>query len=577
LVLRDYNRRVSYEQRKIRESERAAERAVNSQARNAAQLDAIQDRYIKRDYDRRVTYEQRKIAEAEQLASQAAARQQQLVTQGITMLGGVAAVGLNVLIDGYEKIRTHAVEAAEATLKLRQTLAMEATLGGAGQTTEPAIQKAIGFRVRTGLGEKEATDFTRQYEGTTPIAFQKGNITQQVADELRVQAGIRTARQGGEAGTSAELAGILGQFGKVTSVKAGLSQLEAIRTALVEGRGDDPELNRQLLNVSGAMVKEGGVVPSLPEMAALIGVTSLSGGATQAGDRANQLYRGLRIGLTKHTRVKGSDQAQADYLESLGITAKDTLESTLDKLVPDLAKARESGQDLDLYLASKNFRASEQRRAIIETFENYAPLKERMARAREAGLNEQLGEDEIAKNQEFLASPQGRFAVSKALGAAATVTRGVKAERLRVLTEETEASPEIQEGDESQATLFTDFMRGFVVNPKAPAEAGRRIRVEAQMARNLRRRATRAGVPEEEYAAMDPTGIIGPSGPNAMRDFVNRVESLIAERGGESAVETLPVLQEMDKSLKEIVTLFGDRKKAPAPLPAAPRAGAVRP
>jgi hypothetical protein len=550
--------------------------APSPQARAALDLDALQDRLVLKDYKRRVAYEKMKIEEAERLATASATRQGQMIRQSLAVAGTVGIAGLKVLIDGYEKIRNDAMEAADATLRLKKNLRVEGALKG-DATPEQTLAAAITFRARTGLGEKEATEFTKQYMGTTPIAFEKGNITEEVAEDLKHAAGTRAARIGGEAGTHGELAGILGQFAPVTSARAGLSQLEAIRVGLVKGRGDDSPLTRQMLNVAGSLAGEGHAIPSLPELAALIGVTSLSGGPGQAADRANQLYRGLKIGLTKQTKVRGTDQAQGAYLKGLGVGEKDTLEQTLDKIVPDLQRAKDAGRDLDAYLASKNFRASDQRRAIIETFENYAPLKERMKEAREAGLDETLGAGEMEKNRQFIESTSGREAVKDALKDAAQITRGSRDEPYKIAYEAAEASAEIQRGDESQRMLALDVARGLPLDPFHPAVAGRRVRVESKMARDLRARATAAGVKEEEYSALDPTGIVGPSGPKAMEAFVNKVESLIVAKGGSMAIDIKPGIDEMNRTLKEISEQLGPKAKAPEALPVAPRGGNARP
>jgi hypothetical protein len=622
LILKDYNRRVQHEVRKINVAERAASQAaaaealkssqleaiqdryikrdydrrgqfeqqkVNAQAREASRLEAIQDRYIQKDYKQRVAFEKQKIADAEQaaekqerIAAQSADRREQIFLRSAAVVIPIAMAGMQALNEGYAKIRENALAAAEATLTMEKNLRVEGALKG-DTTPEKTLAESIQFRAATGLGTREATEFTKQYAGTLPIAFEKGNITPQVAEELRMAAGTRAARLGGEAGTHGELAGILGQFGKVGSREEGLSQLEAIRVGLVKGRGDDSPLSRQMLNVAGSLAGEGHAIPSLPEMAALIGVTSLSGGPRQAADRANQLYRGLKIGLTKQTKVRGTDQAQGAYLKGLNVGEKDTLEQTLDKIVPDLQRARESGRDLDAYLAGKNFRAGEERRAIIETFENYGPLKQRMQEAREAGLpdaeRKTLGDKEIEKNKAYLEDTTGRTAVSDALADAAKVTLGAKNKRLLAVLKETESSPEFQAGDQSIYTaLGGDTLRGLMTgNIRGPGEAGRGLRLEGTAIERLQKRATAAGVtPEEQRGAR--IGAYGAGPENYTAEFVNQLEALITKHGGSNAINTAPQLDKMVEVLTQIRDQQGGPPgKTPEALPVAPRGGNARP
>ena len=162
-------------------------------------------------------------------------------------------------------------------------------------------------------------------------------------------AATRAARLGGSAAVHGDLAGLLGQFTKYAPGKAGVTQglgdLEAIRLGLTAGRGDDSPLTAQLLKTAGSLAGDGLPVGDMKELAALIGVTSLSGGPLKAGTRAEQLVRGLRSGMNK---------AQGGYLKEIGITEGMGLvggtgekAGMMDLLSADLKKAEASGRPLE--------------------------------------------------------------------------------------------------------------------------------------------------------------------------------------------------------------------------------------
>lgn len=387
-----------------------------------------------------------------------------------------------------------------------------------------------------------------------------------------VQAGIMAARQGGDAGTKGELAGILGQFGPVGSAQEGLNQLEAIRIALTEGRGDDTPLTQQLLKAAGSIVREGGVIKSLPEMAALVGVTSLAAGPEEAGTRAQQLVRGLRVGLTKQTTAEGTEVSQGDYLKSLGISEEDDLERTLALVVPDLQRAKDMGRDLDVYLAGKNFRSFEERRALIEVVENYGAFTKRMAASRAVGQ----GAGALEANQKFLRGREGQAALAKVGTAAAEVTLGAPNELALSALEMAAASPEMQEADKSIIGKGIDIAQGFLTgNFMNPMVAGRKIRIQEAAEADLERRAREAGVPEEDIRQARFDAFQEGGGQLDIGQFTNRMQGMIESRGGDAGVNLGPILQRMNGTLDRLDATLGAPPRAPAAL-GKPQGGPVR-
>jgi hypothetical protein len=558
---RDYDRRVKYEARVIRQKEREAK-----------QLQAIEDRYLRDEYRRRVAFQ----AHQEQEAEAAAERRAQAVHRGVVAATGAALTGIKVLGDAYRKIREDSERAAEATLVLRKGLRVESVLKGEPQTTNKTLLESLQFRMETGLGEGGASDFTREFLGSIPIAEQKKNITPAVKAGLMVAAGRMAARQGGDAGTRGDLAGILGQFHRIGSVQQGLGELEGIRIALTEGRGDDTPLTRQLLKAAGSIVKEGGSVGSLTEMAALIGVTSLAAGPEEAGTRAEQVNRFFRAGLAKHGMGRGAEEPAADYLKGLGITEKTTLEEGMDKLHADLQKARAAGRDPEIYLAEHGVREYEVRRAVIETESNYDAFKQRMRAAR--GANANMGADVEKANQAFRESPEGRQAFAEAALKGAEVRRGLLNERMATYLKEAEASPEWQEREKSVVSTIGDMATGFLTGNFLNATTeGRNLNLRITAQKIQRRRALAAGVTEAELSAATSRALSRGLGDASAEQF-NEIDQLILSRGGSTAVNIVPVMEGLKQAIEENNRILkGRAPAAPQPLPAAPRAGALRP
>jgi hypothetical protein len=237
-----------------------------------------------------------------------------------------------------------------------------------------------------------------------------------------LEGGKVAARQTKDLETRGDLLGILSQFKKydsgVKGVEAALADAEAIRIGLTEGRGDDAPLTKSLLHVAGSLAGDGKRVGSLPELAALIGVTSLSAGAGQADTRSEQLVRGLQ----------GETPEQMAFLKDFaGIEEHDTLEARLDKFVPKLRQMTASGRDPATFLTENKIN-SEQVRALTEVEPNYELLKKRFASAR----NGKSGADIMAESaQQAKVDPLQRDRLAKADLAAAELGRGAERQEIQ--------------------------------------------------------------------------------------------------------------------------------------------------
>ncbi len=323
------------------------------------------------------------------------------------IVGGVRAIGA-----AWGDVAEQQRKAAEA---FQQAVKDARVAGGvSGKTPTQAAASIHRISAESGLNFNEANELKRQYEGTVPAALQKGNITQEVSDAILGETAKTGARLGGDQGTRGEMAGIVGQFGKVGSTGEGLAKLEASRKQLVDGRGDDGPLTKSLLSAAPTLI-ESGMVGSIEEASALIGTTSLKGGPLMADTTAKSLVKGLR----------GTTTEQAQKLESVfGIKRGSTedLESRLGKVVPKLRQVKDSGTDVASFLRDEIKLPAEEVEAVSYMIDNYEMLKGRMATARQDAKSGGAGV--LADNAKFLASPEGMKMRAESQGEANVFTQG---------------------------------------------------------------------------------------------------------------------------------------------------------
>lgn len=465
--------------------------------------------------------------------AQAAGSIEGMIGQFAAMLGPIAIV--KMLVGAYDEVNRHALEAAEQARSFIEAHKELATLQGITQPGD-VVPGALDFMMKTALPDQAANEFTRKFQSSLFIGLQKGNITKEVSDEFMVQAGQMAARQGGAPGTRGDLAGILGMFGKVPTAEAGLGQLEAIRIALTEGRGDDTPLTQQLLKVAGANIRQGGALGSLPEMAALIGVTSLSAGPEEAGTRAEQLIRGLKAGQTKYRKTPGMEhsEGQATYLKGLGITEDMDLEQMLAKIAPDLLAAQAGGRDMEIYLAEHGFRGAEERRSLIEVVQNYDIFKERIAKSRTA----QSGAAVAAENAKYM-KEFGQGQIARNAVQAATVMEGGRFGDYATLLKQVEAERIAGHGDTSLIQSGLDIFGG-ITQGKLSFAGGREVDIQKRAYDRLYMQAQKMGLPTTVGDSFFSTGSyaeegrvlmqrIKQAGGNPLAGGTGKVEDLLRE------------------------------------------------
>jgi len=362
---------------------------------------------------------------------------------------------------------------AQTILRTKEDLKELATLKGFAFADDKFLKEMAQFSRATGLSFSEAEKFQTQVYGSAAAGLEKGNIDEETLKKLTVRAGMTASRQTKDFSTRGDLIGVLSQFRKYDKGDAGVRQAmgdaEAVRKALEAGRGTDSELTKALLHVAGSLAGEGKMVGSLPELAAVVGASSLSAGPGMADTRTEQLVRGLR----------GETPQQTTFMKQFaGIGENDNLETRLDKIVPKLREQRSKGREISAFLNENGVNA-EQARAIVEAESNYESIKKRMANARKAS------QDIDAQDRAFRADPAGKMRMAEADAAIATIEQGNRTQLFEVAKKEAEAAS-IRSGEKSSIWYGLGNMGLSALNLGRDGET---VRTEQRALRMLRRRA----------------------------------------------------------------------------------------
>ncbi|MEW4569315.1 hypothetical protein AB1L88_15730 [Tautonia sp. JC769] len=405
------------------------------------------------------------------------------------------AAVLNSINQAFEQAKENAREAAREAGNYFASLRGEAALTGATGPDSGILSGSLLMRLKTGMNAQDASAFAMMFESSLPAGMQKGNITREVADQYAVAVAQMVARQGADPSTRGDLAGMVANFQKIGSAGEGLAALEAIRMGLVEGRGNDKPLTDALLQVAGQFVNDAGtgMVPTLPELAAMVGVASLSAGPGAAGTRIEQLVRMLQ----------GTTAEQMTFLKGMGVESDMNIMERLEVLVPIFEKLDEAasrGIPLDQQLlavgvpeeaiasrrelisragnvyevlVSAGFSA-EGLKALNEMVPMFGTLQQRIEKAQQPVAGDQVAE----WNRQFLQSDVGQLLRAEQFREAARQVSGIQEMATEAATVTAEARA-IAMGDEKQGqTFLMDYFRPLMRGMAPDPEIGRRIRLE---------------------------------------------------------------------------------------------------
>ena len=491
--------------RKARAEVMAAQKGVDAEASRVAKLDRLgrqqlsgEEVWLRARARANQEYQQRRVDSAARIMageSEAASASDRLVESAGRIAAGFVGLGaaesvLREIAGAISDSRQKSVDFAESLLKTKEQLAEIATLRGLAFADDDFVRKMAGFSQATGLSIGESDQFQRQLYGSAAGALQKGNVDEATLEKASVLTGQVAARQTKDFGTRGDLVGMLGQFRKYDKGDAGAEQIasdaEAVRLGLTEGRGDDAPLTRAFLSVAGSMIGEGRALPAAPELAALIGIMSLTSGPMMADTAAEQLMRGLR----------GDTPKQMEFVKSFaGIDEHDKLPERLNKMIPALRAKQGEGRDIQTFLTESGMN-QEQSRRLTEMVPNLEMFNTRLAKSQ----NPVDGRAIADANRDFNNSPLGTLRSGAAARFNAQLEKGKEREALEAEMPAAEADL-IKEGlDTNPAFAAENLLRaaqsGFTTS-------GRDLRIQQRALDRLGRRAGGGYSPAEVAAGAD--------------------------------------------------------------------------
>lgn len=335
--------------------------------------------------------------------------------QGFTlMLDTIRDIG-----ERARNVRDAMKELAEGASEVRQEYRELANLHGQSAPTNQELLKGAAFGVKAGMTPVQSARFLEQFEGSLPAGLQKGNISRPVAEQV-AQVTARTAqRVGMSAGTSGDLAGVIGQFQKIENVDQGATTINQILEGLNLGRGKIEPLAKSFIQLAGSTVDEGmGPINNLGDLAALYGSMS-----THFGPQRAATY--TKIGLRELREVGDSDQAKS--LAGMGIDPTLDGYEAMEKFWKEMEKKEAAGVPIDTALQGWGFNRSEGREAMTHLYRDRESIRERR-KLTQAKTSEQL----YRQNDEFFTSTAGRTLTQKAVDEASKLDLGMQQEDLNL-------------------------------------------------------------------------------------------------------------------------------------------------
>ncbi len=434
-------------------------------------------------------------------------------------LGGVAtaAVGLGAVKnvvgsigDAFREARDYAKETAAESLQLRDRLRELANLRGKPGADDQVVEGHLALRVEAGMTAAEAEAFQNKFEGSLPLADERGKkgITAAVADPMSRKIAALAVRTGIDGGTSGDLAGSMGMFGKIANANVGLGRAQQVVDTLNDGRGSLDLLVKEVMKGAAATVGAGNSFGTIQERAAAISTATGMGQPGQSSTRIEQAIAGLG----------GFDKKQGKTLAKYGIKGTDDFLSRVDKIAPLVEGAAANGQTPDDAMAAAGFRNRTERKAIAGFVANRDVLRKRIAAVREdpgggdakaeaagrrsEGLNAQfLGSDKAAANR-----------VAEAELAKARDERGRRDQNLLVQRTAAEARLTKRNEIDTPASNAADKARGLfgLKSGLLGGQTGREERIDDEV-----RRAAGERVPGWLGQLFDPRGAAAGAGGGA--------------------------------------------------------------
>jgi hypothetical protein len=523
-------------------AERSATAQVRSAERKAAQIAAIEDRYLKRDYDRRVDLERRKQQEA------TGRREGMIAGAGRGLKMGATAAGAAFLEYSGRRAASEK-DAVDKLLTARESVRPVAALMRVNEDT--ALDRMTALRKEAGVDAGFANEFVENYLGSAGAGIEKGEasggregITRAVSDEFMKLAVGRAKLRRSDPASAADLAGTLSNMVPIRSAAAGMDLLGQVQYALDPGRGTEPVLTRQTLKSMTSITGEGRPMPSPVDAAAWVGALTMSAGPTEAGTRTEQLVRAFEQGFT--------DKDRAPHMKRLGIEPGQSLDEWVERISPSVRKDPKTAK---IDLAKMGFTTDESQTAIYEGvmgLEN----KRRVTADIAAGKFKTAAQEEesarvfrsqLGAVRDITGAEQDRYDFERAR----------KNEAFYADVARAGVSDEARADDRSFLTYGMDLVRSMSRMSLDPA-VGRQVRIEEMVRDQAQAEANQAGANPLKTWSMVPQAALFGSGDNPNSENYNAFK------------EMTKALKENTASNKELTRANGGAGAGP-PAPRAPR------
>jgi len=388
-------------------------------------------------------------------------------------------------------------EMTEEVMDLRDKMRELANLQGKPGPDNEVMAEAAKLGIQAGMMPPEAVKYLEQFEGSSPAGVQKGHIDERTKREMMVEGAKFGTRVGLMPATAGDLAGVIPQYSNLTKDKdgkdipqdermaMGMAQMGRVAYGLNEGRGKLEPLVRSLINTAGAVVRMGGPVEDMGELAAIQGVASTHSNTKESGTRVRQAVRALR----DMTGPAGM------YMEHVGIKNGMTHMQRLEKLRGDVDKADKSGVGADTFLLGQGFTDQDEVRSIVEEVRDYDVTQQRIAKSKTI-----TGASVMAQDEAFLTTERvGIRRRQMANKAGQEIIIGERSERFEMAKETAEQELIKDKTFGGQFNAMGAMMAdGFGVLPLLGKEKYKEQKKATRAEDNLVKEARAKGIPETD-------------------------------------------------------------------------------
>lgn len=392
--------------------------------------------------------------------------------------------------------REHGEQKADESLDRRDKARALSQLMGETGPNDRVMGRVFGVGLSSGLNFDESLDLLKQFEGSAPMAVQKGHLREDQKLDVATEAARSAVRFGLDPKTVGDAAGVIGQHidlnkqkgadGKMMTAKEAVAgQLASMFHGAAEGRGDESTIMRNMIAQAASAIPTGRI-SGMPEMSAWEGTVSY---ATKSAASTGTAYGQISRFLNKE------DDATADFMQRAGV---DKEEGDLNKLKAvakhiNKIKASQGGKlDVNKYLAGEGFHSDPERKMIAAMLENIPELEKRIAQEKARAMR---GGEAVQLNEASQGELTTQNRLSKVRVEAAEYDQNRVGERLQIARRNAAAGLEkagiLNRADQK----FNDAMvSGFGIKQFLGMKPEDQVRIDAEVDKNIVMQAKNRGI-----------------------------------------------------------------------------------